>query len=454
MSEPDARLQPTEVHRDCRRGFATVARCGKDCVARALDFGPAPGVLRGLCQLIVHDGALVIRGRMGEGVLEKFCGLVKRIERHRAGRSTPAPQVGLRAVGAPGVVRRNSIHRVRRTRGENVCDPFVRELATRWAHGLEHRIHEQRVRKLVRVVILFPRGLEHRCRKRSVHGIEHAVGAGARGLDEHREGKGATQGCGGDENLHRGRGQAGQPASHQVRHASRQGQRGGDRPLPGRSAMPEDLLFHHRTHELRDEERIPLRVAEHEVEQVVAKVGPMQCSLQPLAHFRCREPFQPDLADALVARQPLATFANRTVRRLLAPDRECDADALRRELREHVFQGVPAGRIRPVHVLQRDQHGPGFAGAAQEGYELLHELVSLRGIEHAFVGRACGRRAQDRHEPAQQRPIALGRHAERVHAGQRFRPGPQRRAALAFHRAPRHDRGAPEPAFRQQLAYE
>jgi len=94
-----------------------------------------------------------------------------------------------------------------------------------------------------------------------------------------------------------------------------------------------------------------------------------------------REPIEVQLAHALVAREPLPALAHRAVRRLLAANRQRDRDALAGELRQHVFQCLPARRICPVHVLQHDHQRPRFARAAQIAHELFQQPVTMQRIE-------------------------------------------------------------------------
>ena len=209
-------------------------------------------------------------------------------------------------------------------------------------------------------------------------------GARARRLREQRQRERAAERRRGDEHAQRVGRQPRQAASHEIRHARRQRERGRNRPLPRRAGVMEDVLFRHRAHELHDQERVALGVPQHEVEQVLAEIRAVQRALQPLAHFGGGQALEAKLAHALVAREPLAALAHRAVRRLLAANRERDADPLRRELREHVLERIPARDVAPVHVLEHDEQRSRFARSAQVRNQLAEELMALQRIQRSF----------------------------------------------------------------------
>ena len=198
-------------------------------------------------------------------------------------------------------MRRDSVHRLRRSPSEHVRDPFVLHPLARGAHCVEHRIDQEGVRELVGVVVELARRLDHRGGESRVDRVQHRVQAHAGGLGEQRQREGAPDRRGGDEDLHCVGRDTGESAAHEIGHPGRQRQGVGDRPRPRRAHVGEDSLLGHRAQELHHEEGIALRVAQDVVEQIVAELRAVQRALEPLAHLRGREPLEPQLAHPLVA---------------------------------------------------------------------------------------------------------------------------------------------------------
>ncbi len=160
----------------------------------------------------------------------------------------------------------------------------------------------------------------------------------------------------------------------------------------------------------------------------------MQRTLQPLAHFVAVRRSSAQLADALVTREPLAALAHRAERRLLAAHRERDADALRRELREHVLERIPARGVGPVHVLEHERRAAALRSRRAGTRPAPDQVMALERIEQRLGGGARRRAAPQRgHERLEQRPRRAGASPSACSASERLRPRPVRRAALALH---------------------
>ena len=453
LAEPHSRVQVALPHGKRTRRLASHHRIGEHRVTPARHVGPSSREFGDARQLVLRRHALIVRARVDERQLQKVGCFVERVERHRARRCAAAPGVRLRAVTTTRVVGRHFAHRLRAARRQQIGDAAVEEPLSSRAHRAQHGVHQQGMRELIDVVVLPGRRLQHGARQTPVHGIEHRVHGHAGGGGEQREWKSAPDRRRRHQNAQHVAGKAREATPHQVRHSRWQRERLGNGPGPGASRIGEDPLLGHRAQELHHQERIAFGVAQHEVEQVVPQLRPVQRTLQPFAHLAHVQALESQLARALVARQPLPALAHDAERCLLAPQRDRHADALRRELREHILQRVPACRVCPVHVFEHEGERAHFRRGAQKADQLLQQLMSLRRIQRRDRHR-CRGSAQHRHQTLEQWPRSRRRESEFVEAQHELRPRPEGGAILTLERAPTHHRRAAQAHLGQELTHE
>ena len=366
-----------------------------------MPFGDAQELLRFLVGI---DAACALAGRECEGVrLDRIIGAIE--------------------------VHRDLGDRIGHALAQRLCDAFVGALQPPRVERLAERFDEQRVHEHVAIAATTVCRLDHTRAHPAFDRNVQRLGCDARRVLQHAKVELATDHRCNGQHVAIGGAELCEAASHQIEDAIRQAQFGDGMPMPAILVPPDVAFVDQRAERLDHEQWIPFGLPIEIGEEFPLDLLPMERRVHPAAQLFAREPRECLLVYAPIVYQ-LAHALVHVGCHVLHAERETEQHRFLVELRDDVFERIPAGGVRALQIVEHDHERTTQCRVGDVVRE-FDEQCELAPRRH----RRRGRRGEAGHDARQFRPArAVERHGTVLRRRGRNAHAEGRRAAIGKER--------------------
>ena len=268
-------------------------------------------------------------------------------------------------------VHRDLRHGIGRALAQGLRHSIVCALQSARIERLGERLDQQRVHEHISITAAAMRRLNHTCTHATLDGVVERLGRHAGGVLHHAKVELTTDDRGNGQHVAICGAEFRETSSHQIEHTDRQAQFGHRVPVPSILVPPDVAFVDECAQRLHHEQRIAFGLPVEIGEEFALDLLAVERGVDPAAQLVARQPRECLFVNASIVHQLAHAFVHFRCH-ILHPEREAEQHRFVLELRDDMFECIPAGGVGAVQIIEHNHEWPaerGFRDVAREFHQ-------------------------------------------------------------------------------------